>query len=97
MNAGKINQPCNQYDSSPTSLYNIKVMVHLSNTPDVGMYLNRSVKFMGQKVENKITNTKFSCTKNPGCSSIIIMPNCNRLYPIWFRCWYLKITLSKYQ
>ena len=63
MNAGKTNQPCNQYDSSPTSLYNIKVIVHLSNTPDVGMYLNKSVKFMGQKVENKIMNTKFSCTK----------------------------------
>jgi len=49
MNAGKTNQSCNQYDSSPTSLYNIKVMVHLSSTPDVGMYLNKSVKFMGHK------------------------------------------------
>lgn len=54
MNAGKTNQPRNQYDSSPTSLYNIKVMEHLSNTPDVGMYLNKSVKFMGHKLKIKL-------------------------------------------
>jgi hypothetical protein len=35
---------------------------------------------MEHKVENKITNTKFCCTKNSVCSSIIIMPNCNRIY-----------------
>lgn len=84
MNADKTNQPCDQYESSSTSLYNIKVMVHLPNTPDVGTYLNKSVKFMGHKVENNIMNIKFSCTKNPVCSSIIIIPNCNRIYPTWY-------------
>jgi hypothetical protein len=73
MNAGETNHPCNQYDSSLVSLYNINLMIHLSNTPDMGMYFNKSVKFMGHKVENKITNTKFSCTKKPGYPSIIIM------------------------
>lgn len=54
MNAGKTNQPCNQYESSPISLYNIKVWVHLSNTPDMGMYLNKSSNLLDTKLKIRL-------------------------------------------